>query len=98
MNFDESNELYEIKKQNSSYYYSKSVNQLFNEKNFFISHPKLKYVKDSKENNHFQRLKTKEQLKGISKLLSNINFGSKFQKIAVNDFSYFLNNSMVNVE
>ena len=98
INFDESNELYEIKKQNSSYYYSKSVNQLFNEKNFFISHPKLKYVKDSKERNHFQRLKTKEQLKGISNLLSNINFGSKFQKIAVNDFSYFLNNSMVNVE
>ena len=98
INFDESNELYEIKRQNSSYYYSKSVNQLFNEKNFFISHPKLKYVKDSKERNHFQRLKTKEQLNGISNLLSNINFGSKYQKIAVNDFSYFLNNSMVNVE
>ena len=75
-------------------------NELYeiNEKNFFISHPKLKYLKDSKEKNHFQRLKKKEKLNGISNLLSNINFGSKFQKIAVNDFSYFLNNSMVNIE
>ncbi len=96
-NFDESNEPNEIKKQNSSYY-SKPINQLFNGKNFFISHPKLKYLKDSQEKNHFQKLKAKEQLNGFSNLLSNINFGSKFQKIAVNDFSYFLNNSMLDIE
>ena len=96
-NFDESNEIYEIKKNNKKNF-NKSVQQLFNEKNFFISHPKLKYVKNSQEKNHFQKLKTKEQLNGISNLLSNINLGSKFQKSAVNDFSYYINNSMVNLE
>ena len=87
----------EIKKQITKNY-SKSVNQFFNEKNYFISHPKLKYVKDSQEKNHFQRVKAKEQSNGISNLLSNIKLGSKFQKSAVNDFYYFINNSMVNVE
>ena len=96
-NFDESNEIYEIKKNNKKNF-NKSVQQLFNEKNFFISHPKLKYVKNSQEKNHFQKLKTKEQLNGITNLLSNINLGSKFQKSAVNDFSYYINNSMVNLE
>lgn len=72
--------------------YSNNVNQFFNEKNFFISHPKLNYVKNSQEKNHFQKLKTKEQLNGISNisnLLSNINLSSKFQNI---------NNSFVNIE
>ena len=96
-NFDESNEINEIKKNNTKNV-NKSVQSLFNEKNFFISHPKLKYVKNSQEKNHFQKLKTKEQLNGISNLLSNINLGSKFQKSAVNDFSYYINNSMVNLE
>ena len=96
-NFDESNEIYETKKNNTKNF-NKSVQQLFNEKNFFISHPKLKYVKNSQEKNHFQKLKTKEQLNGLTNLLSNINLASKFQKSAVNDFSYYINNSMVNVE
>ena len=96
-NFDESNEIYENKKTNSKNF-NKSVQKLFNEKNFFISHPKLKYIKNSQEKNHFQKLKTKEQLNGLSNLLSNINLGSKFQKSAVNDFSNYINNSMVNVE
>ena len=97
INFNESYDNNEIRKQNLNNY-SKSVHQLFKEKNFFISHPKLKYVKNSQEKNHFQKLKTKEQLNGISNLLSNINLGSKFQKSAINDFSYFINNSMVNLE
>ena len=96
-NYDESNEICEIKKNNTKNI-NKSVQQLFNEKNFFISHPKLKYIKNCQEKNHFQKLKTKEQLNGISNLLSNINLGSKFQKSAVNDFSYYINNSMVNLE
>ena len=85
---------------NNIYDYS-NVNQCFCEKNFFISHPKLNYVKNSQEKNHFQKLKTKEQLNGISNisnLLSNINLNSKFQKNAINDFSYFINNSFVNIE
>jgi hypothetical protein len=97
INIEDINDMSEIKKviiQNCS----KSVNQLFNEKNFFISHPKLRYVKDSQEKNHFQQLKAKEQSDGVSNLLSNIKLASKYQKSAVNDFSYFINNSMVNVE
>ena len=81
--------------------YSNNVNQFFCEKNFFISHPKLNYVKNSQEKNHFQKLKTKEQLNGISNisnLLSKINLNSKYQKNAVNDFSCFINNSFVNIE
>ena len=97
ISMNKSHDINEIKKQNRNNG-SKSVHQLFKEKNFFISHPKLKYVKNSQEKNHFQKLKTKEQLNGISNLLSNINLGSKFQKSAVNDFSYFINNSMINIE
>ena len=90
----------DISKHNINDYFN-NVNQFFCEKNFFRSHPKLNYVKNSQENNHFQKLKTKEQLNGISNisnLLSNINLNSKFQKNAVNDFSNFINNSFVNIE
>ena len=78
--------------------FSKPVNQLFNKKNFFITHPKLNYVKDSLEKNHFLKLKTKEQLNGDTNLLSNMNLASKSQKNAVNDFSSFINNSLANFE
>jgi hypothetical protein len=44
------------------------------------------------------KLKTKEQLSGESNLLSKMNLASKSQKIAVNDFSSFINNSMINFE
>ena len=78
--------------------FSRPVNQFFNKKNFFITHPKLNYVKDSLEKNHYLKLKTKEQLSGDTNLLSNMNLASKSQKIAVNDFSSFINNSMANFE
>lgn len=78
--------------------FSKPVNIFFNNKNFFITHPKLNYVKDSLEKNHFLKLKTKEQLSGDTNLLSNMNLASKSQKNAVNDFSSFINNSMANFE
>ena len=78
--------------------FSRPVNQFFNKKNFFITHPKLNYVKDSLEKNHYLKLKTKEQLSGDTNLLSNMNLASKSQKIDVNDFSSFINNSMANFE
>ena len=78
--------------------FSKPVNQLFNKKNFFVTHPKLKYVKDSPEKNHFLKLKTKEHLTGESNILSNINLASKSQKNTINDFSNYINNSMANFE
>ena len=78
--------------------FSKPVNQLFDKKKFFITHPKLNYVKDSMEKNHFLRLKTKEKLKGNTHLLSNMNLSSKSQKNIVNNFSCFINNSMVYFE
>ena len=78
--------------------FSKPVNQFFNKKNFFVTHPKLNYVKDSLEKNHFLKLKTKEQLSGESNLLSSINLANKSQKNALNDFSNYVNNSMANFE
>jgi hypothetical protein len=78
--------------------FSKPVNQLFNKKNFFVTHPKLKYVKDTPEKNHFLKLKTKEHLTGESNILSNINLASKSQKNTINDFSNYINNSMANFE
>ena len=74
------------------------MNQLFDKKKFFITHPKLNYVKDSIEKNHFLRLKTKEKLNGNTHLLSNMNLSSKSQKKIVNNFSSFINNSMVYFE
>ena len=78
--------------------FNKPVNQLFDKKNFFITHPKLNYVKNSMEKNHFLKLKAKEQLSGDTKLLSKMNIASKSQKNAVNDFSSFINNSMINFD
>ena len=78
--------------------FSKPVNQFFNKKIFFVTHPKLNYVKDSLEKNHFLKLKTKEQLSGESNLLSSINLANKSQKNALNDFSNYVNNSMANFE
>lgn len=78
--------------------FSKPINQFFNKKNFFITHPKLNYVKNSLEKNHYLKLKTKEQLSGDTNLLSNMNLASKAQKNAVNDFSSFINNSMANFQ
>ena len=46
-------------------------------KKFFITYPKLNYVNDSSEKNHFLRLKTKEKLTGNTHLLSNMNLSSK---------------------
>ena len=97
LNLDDINDMSDVKKiitQN----FGKSLNQFFNEKNFFISHPKLRYVKNSQEKNHFQKLKAKEQSNGVSNFLSNSKIISKYQKSALNDFSYFINKSMVNVE
>lgn len=79
-------------------HFIKPVNQLFNKKKFFVTHPKLNYVKHSLEKNHFLKLKTKEQLSGDTNLLSNMNLASKSQKNAVNEFSSFINNSMANFE
>ena len=50
------------------------------------------------EKNHFLKLKAKEQLSGDTKLLSKMNIASKSQKNAVNDFSSFINNSMINFD
>ena len=97
LNLDDINDMSDVKKiitQN----FGKSLNQFFNEKNFFISHPKLRYVKNSQEKNHFQKLKAKEQSNGVSNFLSNSKIISKYQKSALNDLSYFINKSMVNVE
>ena len=78
--------------------FSKPINHFFNQKNFFLTHPRLNYIKNSIEKNHFLKLKTKEQLSGDTNLLSNMNLASKSHKIMVNDFSSFINNSMVNFE
>ena len=85
----------ETKKSKIILNFSKPMNQLFNKKKFFITHPKLNYVKDSIEKNHFLKLKTKEKLGGKTHLLSNMNLASKSQKKFVNNFSSFINNSMV---
>ena len=86
---------YDNKKSKILINFAKPVNQLFDKKKFFISHPKLNYVKDSIEKNHFLKLKTKEKLNGNSHLLSNMNLSSKSEKKIVNNFSSFINNSMV---
>ena len=78
--------------------FSKPVNHFFNQKNFFVTHPRLNYVKNSIEKNHFLKLKTKEQLSGDTNLLSKMNLASKSQKNIVNDFSSFINNYMIDFE
>lgn len=100
INLEDITDVSEQRKQNNINY-SKSVNHFFGEKNFFITHPKLNYIKNSHEKNHFQKLKTKEKLNGICRinnLLSNHNLSSKSQKSVINDFSNFINNSIVNIE
>ena len=67
-------------------------------KNFFISHPKLNYIKYGSEGFHMKTWKINDIMETLPKKLSNYKFSSKSQKNALVIFPSSLNETMVNLE
>ena len=67
-------------------------------KNYFISHPKLNYVKYRSEGLHMKTWKINDILETLPKKISKYKFSSKSQKNAIIVFPSSLNETVVNLE
>ena len=67
-------------------------------KNFFISHPKLNYVKYGSEGLHMKTWKINDILETLPKKISKYKFNSKSQKNSIIVFPSSLNETVVNLE
>ena len=67
-------------------------------KNYFISHPRLNYVKYNSEGLHMKTWKINDILETLPKKISKYKFGSKSQKNAIVVFPSSLNETVVNLE
>ena len=75
------------------------IDKLFGKnKNFFLSHPKLAYIKSLKDGNKLASWKLENQINSLPKELSKLKTLSKTQKNAIVVFPSFLNETMVNLE
>ena len=78
---------------------TEALDKLFgNDKNFFISHPKLKYIKCLYDGNKMATWKLENQINSLPKQLSKLKILSKSQKNAIVVFPSFLNETMANLE
>lgn len=68
------------------------------DKNFFISHPKLNYIKSLNDGNKMATWKLENQINSLPKELSKLKILSKSQKNAIVVFPSFLNETMANLE
>ena len=76
-----------------------SIQQFFNQKkNFFISHPKLNYIKYGSEGFHMKTWKINDMMENMPKQLSKFKLSSKSQKNAIIIFPSSLNETVVNLE
>ena len=69
-----------------------------NKKKYFISHPKLNYVKYKNEGLHMKTWKINDILETLPKKISKYKFSSKSQKNAIVVFPSSLNETVVNLE
>ena len=96
--FQKTKELIEYGKKN----YNKEdlfVKKFFGKKkNYFISHPRLNYVKYNSEGLHMKTWKINDILETLPKKISKYKFGSKSQKNAIVVFPSSLNETVVNLE
>ena len=76
-----------------------SIQQFFNQKkHFFISHPKLNYIKYGSEGFHMKTWKINDMMENMPKQLSKFKLSSKSQKNALVIFPSSLNETVVNLE
>ena len=76
-----------------------SIQQFFNQKkHFFISHPKLNYIKYGSEGFHMKTWKINDMMENMPKQLSKFKLSSKSQKNAIVIFPSSLNETVVNLE
>ena len=78
--------------------YSKPFKELIKGKKFLVSHPQLKYLKNSREKNYTQRLINRENVIEKKNCFINLNVSSKKHKNAINYLSAYVNRSMDNFE
>ena len=79
--------------------YISSVNKFnIKDKNYFISHPKLNYIKDINSGNKITSWKLGNQINSLPKQLSKLKTISKSQKNAIIVFPSFLNETLLNIE
>ena len=75
------------------------LDKLFgNDKTFFISHPKLNYIKNLNNGNKMATWKLENQINSLPQQLSKLRMLSKTQKKAIVVFPSFLNETIVNLE
>ena len=67
-------------------------------KSFFLSHPKLNYIKSLNEGSKISSWKLENQINSLPKQLSKLKMQSKSQKNAIVVFPSFLSETMVNLE
>ena len=67
-------------------------------KNFFISHPKLNYIKSLNDGNKIASWKLENQINSLPKQISKLKILSKSQKNQIVVFPSFLNETIVNLE
>ena len=76
-----------------------TINKIFEkDKNYFISHPKLKYIKNLNDGNKLMAWKLENQINSLPKEISKLKTLSKTQKNAIVVFPSFLNETIVNLE
>ena len=76
-----------------------TIDKIFGkDKNFFVSHPKLAYIKSLKDGNKLASWKLENQINSLPKELSKLKTLSKTQKNAIVVFPSFLNETMANLE
>lgn len=75
------------------------IKKLFDQKkNYFISHPKLNYIKYGTDGLNMKTWKTNDILETLPKKISKYKFSSKSQKNAIIVFPSSLNETVVNLE
>ena len=76
-----------------------NINKIFEkDKNYFVSHPKLKYIKNLNDGNKLIAWKLENQINSLPKEISKLKTLSKTQKNAIIVFPSFLNETIVNLE
>lgn len=91
----------EAKKLGQKYFNDKiiSTTNIFkNNKNYFLAHPKLEYIKDINSKNNIVRWKLGNQINSLPKQISKLKTLSNSQKNTMIVFPSFLNETLLNIE
>ena len=75
-----------------------ATNIFKNNKNYFLAHPKLKYIKDINSKNNIVRFKYGNQINSLPKQISKLTTISKSQKNSFISFPSFLNETLHKIE